>query len=68
MPRYAAGTGANGIRVSLTDAEKALVNGMNRSAAQLPRHANIAALHFDGQVLIDLLLIQSEYDNARGMR
>lgn len=53
MPRYAAGSDEPA--VSLTDHEKTLVRASIKG--------NIAALHFDGQVLIDLLTARRELEN-----
>ncbi len=50
----------------LTDDQKALIRGMNMAAClQWPRASNIAALHFDGQVLIDLLMAKRELEAPR---
>lgn len=52
MPDYADG------KVTLTEAEKAIVRGMNgaiRKQAEQGLVSNIGAVHFDGPVLRDML-------------
>lgn len=51
----------------LTDDQKKLIQAMNLGGETrlhgLYRTRNIAALHFDGQVLIDLLTARRELEN-----
>lgn len=54
MPDYSDG------KVSLTEAEKAIVEGMNWGAANRLGCHNIGAVHFDGPVLRDVLMMHRE--------